>query len=82
MPNTSRFTHVRITNCLFPNAITIPMSAEISITQWHVPIDDTSCYWYSIFVSYGDPVDADQMRAQRIDAVELPRVSAPHQPGQ
>lgn len=66
------FTHVRITNCLFPNAITIPMSADITITQWHVPIDDRSCYWYSMFVSYGDPVDAETMRAQRIDAVELP----------
>ncbi len=66
------FTHVRITNCLFPNAITIPMSAEIAITQWHVPIDDESCYWYSMFVSYGDPVDAERMRAQRIDAVDLP----------
>ena len=67
-----RFTHVRTTNCLFPNAITIPMSSDIAITQWHVPIDDEACFWYSVFVSYGDPVDAAQMRAQRIDAVELP----------
>jgi len=66
------FTHVRITNSVFPNAITIPMSREMTITQWHVPIDDHRCYWYSMFVSYGDPVDAEQMRAQRIDAVELP----------
>ncbi|MGH1491168.1 MAG: Rieske 2Fe-2S domain-containing protein [Acidimicrobiales bacterium] len=66
------FTHVRVTNCIFPNAITIPLSQEMVITQWHVPIDDESCYWYSMFVSYGDPVDAEQMRAQRIDAVELP----------
>jgi phenylpropionate dioxygenase-like ring-hydroxylating dioxygenase large terminal subunit len=72
LDGTRPFTHVRITNCLFPNAITIPMSADIAITQWHVPIDDTSCYWYSMFVSYGDPVDGGQMRAQRIDAVELP----------
>jgi phenylpropionate dioxygenase-like ring-hydroxylating dioxygenase large terminal subunit len=66
------FTHVRVTNCLFPNAITIPMSGEMTITQWHVPIDDERCYWYSMFVSYGEPVDATKMRAQRIDAVELP----------
>ena len=66
------FTHVRVTNNIFPNAITIPMSNEMVITQWHVPIDDHSCYWYSMFVSYTDPVDADQMRAQRIGAVELP----------
>lgn len=69
--NNEPFTHVRVTNCIFPNAITIPMSSEIAITQWHVPIDDTSCYWYSMFVSYGDPVDSDIMRAQRVDAVEL-----------
>ena len=68
----SEFTHVRVTNCIFPNAITIPMSNDIAITQWHVPIDDHSCYWYSMFVSYGDPVDADEMRSQRIDAVEMP----------
>ena len=67
-----RFTHVRVTNCLFPNAITIPMSHDMTITQWHVPIDDHSCFWYSMFVSYGEPVDGDQMRAQRIDAIELP----------
>ncbi len=67
-----QFTHVRVTNCIFPNAITIPLSQEMVITQWHVPIDDESCYWYSMFVSYGDPVDAAAMRAQRIDAVELP----------
>lgn len=66
------FTHVRITNCMFPNAITIPLSQVLTISQWHVPIDDESCYWYSMFVSYDEPVDAAQMRAQRIDAVELP----------
>jgi phthalate 4,5-dioxygenase oxygenase subunit len=65
-------THVRVTNCVFPNAITIPMSNDMTITQWHVPIDDVSCYWYSMFVSYGDPIDAETMRAQRIEAVELP----------
>lgn len=66
------FTHVRVTNCVFPNAITIPMSNEMVITQWHVPIDDHRCYWYSMFVSYGEPVDAAEMRSQRVGAVELP----------
>ena len=42
------------------------------ITQWHVPIDDHQCYWYSMFVSFGAPVDAATMRAQRITAVDLP----------
>ena len=66
------FTHVRISNCIFPNAITIAMSREMAITQWHVPIDDHRCYWYSMFVSFGEPVAADIMRAQRMAQVELP----------
>ncbi len=66
------FTHVRISNCIFPNAITIAMSREISITQWHVPIDDVSCYWYSMFVSYGEAVDGETMGAQRRANVQLP----------
>ena len=66
------FTHVRISNCIFPNAITIAMSREMSITQWHVPIDDTTSYWYAMFVSFGDPVDADVMREQRAGQVTLP----------
>jgi len=66
------FTHVRISNCIFPNAITIAMSRQMSITQWHVPIDDHHCYWYSMFISYGDPVDAEVMREQRVRQVTLP----------
>jgi hypothetical protein len=58
-------THVRVTNQIFPCAITIPMSATMNITQWHVPIDDESCYWYSMFTSFTDPVDKEKMLAQR-----------------
>lgn len=58
-------THVRVTNQIFPCAITIPMSATMNITQWHVPIDDESCYWYSMFTSFTDPVDKEKMHAQR-----------------
>ncbi len=66
------FTHVRVSNCIFPNAITIAMSREMSITQWHVPLDDVSSYWYAMFVSFGEPVDAEVMRTQRISQVDLP----------
>jgi len=66
------FTHVRVTNSIFPNAITIPMSDDMTITQWHVPIDDNRCYWYSMFVSYTEPVDSETMREQRTGAVDLP----------
>ncbi len=65
-------THVRVTNQVFPCAITIPMSADMNITQWHVPIDDTHCYWYSMFTSFGDPVDKEFMREQRLKEHTLP----------
>lgn len=64
--------HVRVTNQVFPHAIVIPMSREMTITQWHVPVDDTSCYWYAIFTSYGEPVDKETMFRQRIELYELP----------
>ena len=65
-------THVRVTNLVFPNAFVIPMSREMTITQWHVPIDDTRHYWYAIFTSFGSPVDKDEMRRQRLQLYELP----------
>ncbi len=65
-------THVRVTNLLFPQAFVIPMSSTMTITQWHVPIDDLSCYWYAIFTSFADPVDKAQMRAQRELLYTLP----------
>jgi hypothetical protein len=65
-------THVRVTNLMFPNAFVIPMSREMTITQWHVPIDDTRHYWYAIFTSFGAPVDKDEMRRQRLELYELP----------
>ncbi len=64
--------HYRITNLLFPNAIAIPMSDEMTITQWHVPIDNENCYWYSIFTSFSGPVNRELMRAQRLKEHTLP----------
>jgi phenylpropionate dioxygenase-like ring-hydroxylating dioxygenase large terminal subunit len=65
-------THVRVTNLLFPQAFVIPMSDAMTISQWHVPVDDGGTYWYSIFTSFGAPVDKDRMRAQRLALYELP----------
>jgi hypothetical protein len=48
------------------------MSSEMIITQWHVPIDDTSCYWYSMFTSFGTAVDRETMRSQRLENQVLP----------
>jgi nitrite reductase/ring-hydroxylating ferredoxin subunit len=65
-------THVRVTNQLFPHGFVIPMSQEMTITQWHVPVDDENCYWYAIFTSYTAPVDKKKMRDQRLELYELP----------
>jgi phthalate 4,5-dioxygenase oxygenase subunit len=65
-------THVRRTNLIFPNAISVPMSAEMTLVQWHVPIDDNRTYWFTIFTSFGAPVDKDAMRRQRLDLHTLP----------
>lgn len=64
--------HVRVTNLVFPQAIVIPMSPAMVITQWHVPIDDTRSYWYSIFTDYQNPVDQQLMREQREKLYQLP----------
>ena len=64
--------HVRVTNLLFPQAFVIPLSQEITITQWHVPIDDVSCYWVAIFTSFTGAVDKHTMREQRLQLYELP----------
>jgi phthalate 4,5-dioxygenase len=69
-------THVRVTNVVFPQAFVIPMSAEMTISQWHVPIDDTHCYWFAIFTSFTGPVDKQQMREQRLKLYELPHYTS------
>ena len=65
-------THVRVTNMVFPQAFVIPLSPEMTITQWHVPVDDTSCYWYAIFTAFDAPVDKAEMRRQRLQLYTLP----------
>src|ERR1700743_1576738 len=65
-------THVRVTNQIFPHAFVIPMNQEMTITQYHVPIDDENCYWYSIFTSFTTPIDKKKMRDQRLATYELP----------
>jgi len=65
-------THGRSTHILFPQAFVIPMNAEMTITQWHVPVDDYGCYWYSIFTSFTTPVDKKTMREQRLKTYPAP----------
>jgi len=69
---TDRLTHVRVTHAAFPATFVIPLSETITITQMHVPIDDTRTYWYSFFTSFAEPLDKEAMRAQRLACVTLP----------
>lgn len=65
-------THVRVTNAIFPHTFVIPLSETMTITQMHVPVDDTNTYWYAIFTSFAGPVDKDVMREQRLRHISLP----------
>jgi len=65
-------THVRVTNGLFPNAIVLPLSETMTITQWHVPVDDTHTYWFSLFTSFAEPVDKTAMLKQRLAMHTVP----------
>ena len=67
-----KVSHGRATHILFPQAFVIPMNAEMTITQWHVPVDDHGCYWYSIFTSFTTPVDRKTMREQRLKTSPAP----------
>jgi phenylpropionate dioxygenase-like ring-hydroxylating dioxygenase large terminal subunit len=64
--------HVRITNLMFPNAFVVPFGNTKVFAQWHVPIDDTSHYWYMILYSFDEVVDKETMRSQRLDSCTLP----------
>ena len=59
-------THVRVTHAAFPHTFVIPLSETVTITQMHVPVDDTHTYWYSFFTSFAGPLDRETMRAQRL----------------
>jgi hypothetical protein len=61
---------------VFPQAFVIPMSTEMTISQWHVPVDDTHCYWYAIFTSFTGPVDKQHMRDQRLATIDLPHYTS------
>ena len=64
-------THVRVTNAVVPQTFVIPLSETMTITQMHVPVDDTRNYWYAFFTSFDAPVDKATMRQQRLKAVTL-----------
>jgi phenylpropionate dioxygenase-like ring-hydroxylating dioxygenase large terminal subunit len=67
-----RHTHVRVTHAAFPHTFVIPLSETVTITQMHVPVDDTHTYWYSFFTSFAGPLDRQTMRRQRLQGISLP----------
>jgi phthalate 4,5-dioxygenase oxygenase subunit len=69
---TEQLTHVRVTQAIFPHTFVIPLSETLTISQMHLPVDDTHTYWYSIFTSFAAPVDKEAMRAQRLQFISLP----------
>jgi len=69
---TEALAHVRVTNAVFPQTFVIPLSETMTITQMHVPVDDTHNHWYAFFTSFDGPIDKEAMRSQRLDAVTLP----------
>ncbi|MDP1531971.1 MAG: aromatic ring-hydroxylating dioxygenase subunit alpha, partial [Rubrivivax sp.] len=69
---TDALTHVRVTHAVFPHTFVIPLSESVTITQLHVPVDDTHTYWYSFFTSFGGALDKETMRRQRLAGVSLP----------
>ncbi|MGZ5195090.1 MAG: aromatic ring-hydroxylating dioxygenase subunit alpha, partial [Ramlibacter sp.] len=71
-PMNEQLTHVRVTHAIFPHTFVIPLSETLTITQMHVPVDDTHTYWYSVFTSFAEPVDKDAMRNQRLKYTQLP----------
>jgi hypothetical protein len=69
---TEDLTHVRVTHGIFPHTFVIPLSETMTITQMHVPVDDTHTYWYSFFTSFAGPVDKQAMRDQRTAFIPPP----------
>ena len=65
-------THVRVTNLVFPNAVNLPMAQDMVLMQFHVPVDDANCFWYSMFTSFTKPVDKAEMRRQRVKTIVPP----------
>ncbi len=67
-----QLTHVRVTHAAFPHTFVIPLSETVTITQLHVPVDDTHTYWYTFFTSFAGPLDKETMQQQRLAHMTLP----------
>ena len=59
-PINHRLTHVRVTHAAFPHTFVIPLSETMTITQLHVPVDDT--HTWMLFYTVHAPEGADSRK--------------------
>lgn len=67
-----QLTHVRATHSLCPQTFVVLLSETLTITQMHLPVDDTHTRWFNFFTSLGDPLNQETMRRQRLAHITLP----------
>ncbi len=53
--------HVRIGQVLSPHVLELPLSQSLTLTRWHVPVDDTHTVVYSLVTSFDAPLDASAL---------------------
>jgi nitrite reductase/ring-hydroxylating ferredoxin subunit len=53
--------HVRVGQALSPHALELPLSQSLTLTRWHVPLDDTTTWVYSLVTSFDAPLDASAL---------------------
>ena len=76
-PMTAALTHVRITHAVFPHTFVIPLSETMTITQMHVPVDDTRTYWDSVSTSFAAPLHKPARRTMLRCGTDRVRIRRP-----
>jgi len=53
--------HVRVAQVLSPHCVVLPLSQSLTLTRWHVPMDDTHTAVYSLVCSFDAVLDAQAL---------------------
>ena len=53
--------HVRMAQVLSPGVAVLPLSENLTLTRWHVPVDDLQTAVYSMVVSSAAPLDVQAL---------------------
>ena len=53
--------HVRVAQALAPLCVVLPLSQSLTLTRWHVPVDDTQTLVYSLVCSFDAALDAQAL---------------------